>query len=32
MSTFEIVILVIVFLGFLGLVMYAARHARSGDE
>lgn len=32
MDTFEIIILVVVFFGFLGLIAYAARHARSGDE
>lgn len=32
MDTFEIIILVVVFVGFLGLIAYAARHARSGDE
>lgn len=32
METFEIVVLAVVFFGFLGLIAYAARHARSGDE
>jgi len=32
MSIFEMIVLVVVFLGFLGLLIYIARHARSGDE
>lgn len=32
MEIFEITILVVVFIGFLALIAYAARHARSGDE
>jgi hypothetical protein len=32
MSFFEILILVMIFLGFLGLIIYVAMHARSGEE
>jgi hypothetical protein len=32
MSIFEMIVLVVVFFGFLGLLVYIARHARSGDE
>jgi len=32
MSIFELAILVMIFLGFLGLIVYAANHARSGDK
>jgi len=32
MSIFEIVILGVVLVGFVGLIAYVARHARSGDE
>ncbi len=31
MSVFEIAILAMIFVGFLGLIVYVARHARSGD-
>lgn len=31
MSVFEITILVMIFVGFLGLIIYVANHARSGD-
>jgi len=31
MSIFELAILAMIFLGFLGLIVYVARHARSGD-
>jgi hypothetical protein len=31
MNPFEISILVMIFLGFLGLIAYVAKHARSGD-
>jgi preprotein translocase subunit Sss1 len=30
MSYFELAILVMIFLGFLGLIIYVAHHARSG--
>jgi len=32
MSIFEILILLLVGVGFTGLIAYVARHARSGDE
>jgi hypothetical protein len=32
MSIFEIAILAMIFLGFLGLIIYVANHARSGDD
>jgi hypothetical protein len=32
MSFFEILVLVMIFLGFLGLIVYVAMHARSGEE
>ena len=32
MSIFEILILALIFLGFLGLILYVAKHARSGEE
>ena len=32
MSILEILILVLIFLGFLGLILYVAKHARSGEE
>jgi hypothetical protein len=32
MSFFEILVLVMIFLGFLGLIIYVAKHARSGEE
>lgn len=32
MSNFEIVVLVVVLVGFVSLIAYAAKHARSGDE
>jgi len=32
MRIFEMVILVVVFIGFLGLIAYAAKHARSGEK
>lgn len=32
MSFFEIVILLLIFVGFLGLIIYIARHARSDEE
>lgn len=32
MSFFEIAILVLIFVGFLGLIVYVARHARSDEE
>jgi hypothetical protein len=32
MSIFEIAILAVIFFGFLGLIAYVARHARSGDQ
>jgi hypothetical protein len=32
MSVFEIVILAAILVGFLGLIAYAAQHARSGEE
>jgi hypothetical protein len=31
MSIYELAILAMIFLGFLGLIVYVARHARSGD-
>jgi hypothetical protein len=31
-SYFEIAILVMIFVGFLGLIAYVANHARSGDR
>lgn len=31
MSVFEIAILVLIFVGFLGLIAYVAKHARSDD-
>jgi hypothetical protein len=32
MSTFDLAILIMIFVGFLGLIAYVAKHARSGDE
>jgi len=32
MSLFEILILLMIFVGFLGLILYVALHARSGEE
>jgi hypothetical protein len=32
MSVVEILVLVMIFLGFLGLILYVAKHARSGEE
>jgi len=32
MSIFELAILVMIFLGFLGLIIYVSKHARSGDK
>jgi hypothetical protein len=32
MSIFEILILLLIFFGFLGLIVYVALHARSGEE
>ena len=32
MSLFEIAILVMIFVGFLGLIAYAAQHARADDD
>jgi hypothetical protein len=32
MSIYELVILAGIFVGFLGLIIYVAKHARSGDE
>lgn len=32
MSWFELSILAVILVGFLGLILYVARHARSGDE
>lgn len=32
MGIFELAILVMIFLGFLGLILYVANHARSGDK
>jgi preprotein translocase subunit Sss1 len=31
-SFWEIAVLVMIFLGFLGLIIYVAKHARSGEE
>jgi hypothetical protein len=31
-SWFEVSILSMIFVGFLGLIIYVARHARSGDD
>jgi hypothetical protein len=32
MSLFELLILSLIFFGFLGLILYVAKHARSGEE
>ena len=32
MGIFELAILVVIFLGFLGLIIHVANHARSGDK
>ena len=32
MSWSEVSSLIVIFVGFLGLIIYVARHARSGDE
>jgi hypothetical protein len=32
MSLFELLILALIFFGFLGLILYVAKHARSGEE
>jgi hypothetical protein len=32
MSILEIAILAMIFVGFLGLILYVANHARSGDD
>jgi hypothetical protein len=32
MSVLEILVLAMIFLGFLGLILYVAKHARSGEE
>jgi len=32
MSLGEILILLMIFVGFLGLILYVAKHARSGEE
>jgi len=32
MSVYELAILAMIFVGFFGLIVYIARHARSGDE
>jgi len=32
MSLLDILILLMIFVGFLGLILYVAKHARSGEE
>jgi len=32
MSLYEILILLVIFFGFLGLIVFVARHARSDDQ
>jgi hypothetical protein len=31
MSVIDILVLLVIFVGFLGLILYAAQHARSGE-
>jgi len=32
MGVLDIAVLVVIFIGFLGLILYAAQHARSGED